>query len=499
MSILLAEGNPTHRRFARQLFDQHFPDYGPVREVADGATAIQRALTERPGLFMVDMDLPGVHGVEVARQIWAQAPDMKIIFWAQSADETCMRQTFQLIPPDTVYGYLLKSATADQFLHTVRGVLIDDQCVIARDLHRAYSRAADRQTGLTDVEYEALVDIALGLTDQAIAQRRFLSRRGVTSRLHALYSKLAVEQYARETDAWGQTFNLRTLAIRIALQRGLLNRVILEDEAAQLNAWLQRIPARRRERAAQGVTGSRRRKDTYYGTTDSARSTPPHPRGADRHHRVGGRRQRPRTGADLHRQHDGERRLSGVRYRRGAGLLGCPRGRVSRSDFWWARSSADASAPRWRACSRRRWLLTVAVVEAGLFFVAAWVAIGYDIDTATPVTGLYAMIVFTAVAMGLRNATVRRLAVPDLTTTVLTLTLTGIAADSALAGGSNLRWAYRLAAIVCDIRRGGHRCRADVRGGTLPAARRHRRVYRARHRRLRHAPGVTDFGPRGHA
>jgi DNA-binding NarL/FixJ family response regulator len=104
MSILLAEGNPIHRRFARQLFDQHFPDYGPVVEVTDGASAVQRALTERPGLVVVDMDLPGVHGVEVARQIWAHAPDTKIIFWAQFADETCMRQTFRLIPPDTVYG-----------------------------------------------------------------------------------------------------------------------------------------------------------------------------------------------------------------------------------------------------------------------------------------------------------------------------------------------------------------------------------------------------------
>jgi uncharacterized membrane protein YoaK (UPF0700 family) len=49
--------------------------------------------------------------------------------------------------------------------------------------------------------------------------------------------------------------------------------------------------------------------------------------------------------------------------------------------------------------------------------------------------------------MGLRNATVRRLAVPDLTTTVLTLTVTGIAADSSLAGGNNPRVGYRLAAI----------------------------------------------------
>ena len=98
--------------------------------------------------------------------------------------------------------------------------------------------------------------------------------------------------------------------------------------------------------------------------------------------------------------------------------------------------------------SRRRWLLTVAVVEAGLCFVAAWVAIGYDMVSLTPVPTLYALIICTAVAMGLRNATVRRLAVPDLTTTVLTLTLTGIAADSALAGGRNPRLGRRLAAVL---------------------------------------------------
>jgi DNA-binding NarL/FixJ family response regulator len=121
----------------------------------------------------------------------------------------------------------------------VRGVLIEEQCIIARDLHRAYARASDRQMGLTDVEYEALVDIALGLTDQAIAHRRFLSRRGVTSRLHALYNKLGVERYQLETDAWGQTFSLRILAIHLALRRGLLNRVILDDEAAQLETWLR--------------------------------------------------------------------------------------------------------------------------------------------------------------------------------------------------------------------------------------------------------------------
>jgi uncharacterized membrane protein YoaK (UPF0700 family) len=50
--------------------------------------------------------------------------------------------------------------------------------------------------------------------------------------------------------------------------------------------------------------------------------------------------------------------------------------------------------------------------------------------------------------MGLQNATARRLAVPDLTTTVLTLTLTGFAADSALVGGTNPRPGRRTIATL---------------------------------------------------
>lgn len=60
----------------------------------------------------------------------------------------------------------------------------------------------------------------------------------------------------------------------------------------------------------------------------------------------------------------------------------------------------------------------------------------------------YALIVPMGLAMGLQNATARRLAVPDLTTTVLTQTLTGVAADSRLAGGPGGHPARRLAAIA---------------------------------------------------
>lgn len=60
----------------------------------------------------------------------------------------------------------------------------------------------------------------------------------------------------------------------------------------------------------------------------------------------------------------------------------------------------------------------------------------------------YALIVLLALAMGLQNATARRLAVPDMTTTVLTLTLTGLAADSTLAGGNAPNLGRRMLAVA---------------------------------------------------
>src|SRR5438876_7528967 len=101
--------------------------------------------------------------------------------------------------------------------------------------------------------------------------------------------------------------------------------------------------------------------------------------------------------------------------------------------------------------SRQRWLLSVAVIESRLLFAAALAASGYDSGALAPVARLYALIALTALAMGIRNATARRLAVPDLTTTVLTLTLTGLAADSWLAGGGNPRWRRRVASVAAML------------------------------------------------
>ena len=104
-----------------------------------------------------------------------------------------------------------------------------------------------------------------------------------------------------------------------------------------------------------------------------------------------------------------------------------------------ARASSD---------SHFRFAAQVFLLEVVVLTAASVCAIGYNGHVVEPSVQPLALIALTALAMGSRNAAVRKLSVPDLTTTVLTLTLTGIAADSSLAHGTNVRWARRIGAVV---------------------------------------------------
>ena len=85
-------------------------------------------------------------------------------------------------------------------------------------------------------------------------------------------------------------------------------------------------------------------------------------------------------------------------------------------------------------------------IEVSLLAVAAGVAVAVDVRPNTASGDI--VIALLAFAMGVRNATVRRIGVPDLTTTVLTMTLTGLAADSPPAGGTGKGSVRRIAAVL---------------------------------------------------
>ena len=132
----------------------------------------------------------------------------------------------------------------------------------------------------------------------------------------------------------------------------------------------------------------------------------------------------------------------------GAPGLSVSRSLVSLGGFLAGATAAGRYGAIMAEKSRRRWLVNVAICETALLLIAAFASILADAGSSLPASRLYAVITLTAFAMGLRNATARRLAVPDLTTTVLTLTLTGLAADSSVAGGSNPRFGRRLASVL---------------------------------------------------
>ena len=82
-----------------------------------------------------------------------------------------------------------------------------------------------------------------------------------------------------------------------------------------------------------------------------------------------------------------------------------------------------------------------------VFLAASLILVSLSHDPPQP-SFRYALIVVLSLATGVQNASIRKLAVPDLTTTVLTMTVTGLGADSALAGGKGSKSGRRLIAVA---------------------------------------------------
>jgi uncharacterized membrane protein YoaK (UPF0700 family) len=134
----------------------------------------------------------------------------------------------------------------------------------------------------------------------------------------------------------------------------------------------------------------------------------------------------------------------------GFALAGAPGFSIAASgvaliSFWFGARVGGKIGVR-RGEQRGRLLTAVACMQAALLAVAVILAA----FSAHPVPAgfRYPLIVVLAVAMGLQNATARKLAVPDLTTTVLTQTITGIAADRAVVGGVSTGTGRRVTAVT---------------------------------------------------
>ncbi len=101
-----------------------------------------------------------------------------------------------------------------------------------------------------------------------------------------------------------------------------------------------------------------------------------------------------------------------------------------------------------RAPVRRDLLMAVMAIEVAFTIAAASIAAAVSASGLGSGWPRFTVIALLATSMGARNTAVRRLGVADMTTTVLTTTLTGLASDSSLAGGTNPNVSHRLVSVV---------------------------------------------------
>ncbi|MBZ0091652.1 MAG: response regulator transcription factor [Sulfuricellaceae bacterium] len=231
-TLVIADDNPRERNYLSEIFASHTP-----AQAADGLEALSLCEGIEQAWLITDIQMPQMNGIELARLLWARQPDARIVFWTQYDDEMYVRALAGIVPPETVYAYVLKNNSTTVLEKAATAVFADCQCWIDPQIRPVQARTHRRNASISEAEFEVLIDIALGLTDNAIARRRYLSRRGVQNRLQSLYAKLG-------TNLCGQTggedmINARARAVALSLQRGLINAFELEKEEEKLRVWLE--------------------------------------------------------------------------------------------------------------------------------------------------------------------------------------------------------------------------------------------------------------------
>ena len=208
LRILLADDHVTVRHGLRLLIDSQ-ADMTVVAEAADGAEAVQRALSERPDVCILDVSMPKLTGLQAAREIRAQAPETAVLMLSMHDDD---RYLFEALKAGAG-GYVLKKE-ADQFLVDAVRAVLRGEPFLTNAAQRALVRAwmADDSTGpvepLTPREQEVLKLIAEAHTNREIGEILHLSEKTVESHRGNLLRKLGMRD--------------RVELVRYAIRRGLI-------------------------------------------------------------------------------------------------------------------------------------------------------------------------------------------------------------------------------------------------------------------------------------
>lgn len=230
MTILIVDDEERDRMWLKSLLAEGVSNGHTIQEAADGKQAVEMAAKLKPELVFLDIKMPKISGIKAAELILQALPETGVIMLSNFSDEVYVRQLWKIVPPNGAFGYVLKNASNEQVVEAAKAVLSGD-CWIHPGIARVIQRTQNRATNLTAAEFEALVCIALGLTDHTIAKKLYLTEKAVQSRLKSLYSKLAIpgRSESHETE-----YNQRCRAVYLANRRGLINQSELDEWEAKL-------------------------------------------------------------------------------------------------------------------------------------------------------------------------------------------------------------------------------------------------------------------------
>jgi len=123
MAILIAEDNLAQRRYLRDVLEREFARHGPVVEAENGERAVELALAGRPELLVLDIQMPGLSGVKVARAVWREFPSARIVFWTQFPHAIYIneiRKLVKAVSPQPAYGFIHKNNVEERLAYNQR-------------------------------------------------------------------------------------------------------------------------------------------------------------------------------------------------------------------------------------------------------------------------------------------------------------------------------------------------------------------------------------------
>lgn len=194
--IVLADDHAIVREGIARLLND-CPDMAVVGEAGSGRQALDLVRTLGPDIAILDVNMPDVNGIAVARQLSQSAPATRVVLLSVSEERVYVREALSA----GARGYVLKRSAGENLLHAVRAVreggLYIDPTIADRCLLNTGARAGDDlviSTGqpITEREQDVIRYIALGFTTKEIAAKLNISMKSIETHKVRACEKLAI-------------------------------------------------------------------------------------------------------------------------------------------------------------------------------------------------------------------------------------------------------------------------------------------------------------------